>query len=171
MTDLRKSLTFSTALIVPLFAITAYSQSQLEPMHAKVGAFHAKLFLVNDQKALREEWSKPSTPRINIINEAKRGETISTGIVFKNCTVSNTNKCDLRAKYLLNTPSKKGINGGTGILWANKPLTGQFMLGSSSASIPIGHEWELGRYSIDVTITDHVSSESVVLSTAFVVIE
>ena len=87
-------------------------------------------------------------------------------VIFSQCRANAIGNCDTTAHYKLTDPVG-GIYGeiGNAELWRNKeaPPKGQLQVGVDYMAFRVEPNDALGTYSFEVTVSDHVSGDEIVL--------
>ena len=134
-----------------------------------LNGFAGHLLVVKDPKGFIEEWTKPKTPKINPLSEAKRGELIGAFVLFAGCKQDSTGICNSEVDYQLLKPDgslyaeRKALP-----LWKEQAPPGQnIQLSRAILAIRIEKKEPAGEYKVKAKVTDINANVTLELETTF----
>lgn len=143
-----------------------------QSVYAKDGLF-LKVALVDDPKEFLEEWSKPPQlrePGLKTRTAFHRGEIVFPAIMYSTTALTPDGKANITCDLLFRRPDGSVYERMENLPVVDGKPPKDVALGKSKAGLKIEDTDPPGRYTLKVTLTDHVRNETVEMLFEFTVV-
>lgn len=150
------------AALLPLLPLTAASAENI----GNAGGLGVQLVLTADEKQFRQEWSRPTPPKLRVTSTVRQGESVSALLIFGGCAANAAGNCDLVSEFVLEGPDGSKVPAGGGPIWQTNPMApGRMQLGTVSITMSFDQTDPVGDYRLSADIKDRVSGNVVSVRT------
>lgn len=140
-----------------------------------VGDLIAQLVITDNEAQVLKNWGTPSqSVYFPTADKIEVNKIITVFVVFGGCAVDAKGNCDLRMQITVYQPDGKVYSKLPVMeVWSDKPVPPNRSLGLSVEYMRVIIEpgEQLGRYKIDTTVIDKISSNSMMLTSHFTAVE
>jgi hypothetical protein len=128
---------------------------------ARDGKFVALQLFAKDSKRFIEEWRKPTPPNLTTTNTAVRNKPVFLMIIVGGCDRDEQEKCDVVGDVMITDPTGAKYGDYKNLpIYRDQAGLGVLMLSPTSLAITVEDGEVLGRYRVDITITDQRAKKS-----------